>query len=120
MDGSPRHTVAVRLRTQLDCLPTILAGIPNDALERRPAVDKWSAKDNLAHLARYHEVFRERIDRVLKEDRPAFARYRADEDPQWPAWVAKSSDTVLGELQALRPQLISIFGAVSDVELLRT
>jgi uncharacterized damage-inducible protein DinB len=97
-----------------------LAGIHHDALERRPGGDKWSAKDNLAHLARYHEVFQERINRILKEDRPVFTRYRAEEDPQWPAWAAKSSDTVLGELQARRSQLITRFEGLPDVELLRT
>jgi hypothetical protein len=120
MDESPRHAVAVRLQSQLNCLATILAGVPRDALERRPAVDKWSANENLAHLARYHEVFRERIDRILREDRPAFARYRAEEDPQWPAWAAKSSGTVLAELRTLRSQIIALFDGLSDVELLRT
>jgi uncharacterized damage-inducible protein DinB len=120
MDELPRHTVAVRLKTQLDCLPTILAGVPHDALERRPAADQWSAKENLAHLARYHQVFRERINRILKEDRPVFTRYRAEEDPEWPAWAAKSSGAVLGELHALRSQLISVFDGLSDAELLRT
>jgi hypothetical protein len=120
MDESPRRAVAVRLQTQLDCLPTILGGLPHDALQRRPAADKWSAKDNLAHLARYHEIFRERIDRILREDRPMFTRYRAEEDPQWPAWAAKSTDAVLGELRALRSQMISLFDGLSDVELLRT
>lgn len=120
MDESPRHTVAVRLQTQLNCLPTILAGVPLDALERRPTADKWSAKENLAHLARYQEIFRERIDRILTEDRPVFTRYRAEEDPGWPAWAARSADSVASELLALRSQLISVFDGLSDAELLRT
>jgi hypothetical protein len=120
MDESPRRTVAVRLHSQLNCVPTILAGVPGDALKRRPAADKWSANENLAHLARYHEAFRERIDRILKEDRPVFTRYRAEEDPQWPPWVAKSPDAILGELQSLRSQMISLFEGLSDVELLRS
>jgi hypothetical protein len=120
MDESPRHTVAVRLQTQLNCLPTILAGIAQDALQHRPTADKWSAKENLAHLARYHEVFRERIARILREDRPVFARYRAEEDPQWPPWAAKSPDAVLAELRTQRSQLISVIHGLSDVELLRT
>jgi hypothetical protein len=120
MAESPRHIVAVRLQTQLDCLPAILAGVPLDVLDRRPTPDKWSAKENLAHLGRYHEVFRERIARILKEDRPAFTRYLAEEDPQWRPWAAKSSDSVLSELRALRAQIISLFDGLSDAELLRT
>jgi len=120
MDESPRHAVAVRLQTQLNCLPTILAGVSHDALGRRPTADKWSAIENLAHLARYHEIFRERINRILREDRPSFTRYRAEEDPQWPPWAAKSSDAILGELRTLRSQLITMFDTLADAELLRT
>ena len=38
---------------QLDCLPIILAGAEAGAIDRRPASGKWSARENLAHLARY-------------------------------------------------------------------
>jgi uncharacterized damage-inducible protein DinB len=120
LDESPRYTVEVRLQSQLNCLPTILAGVPREVLERRPAADKWSAKETLAHLARYHEVFRERVDRILREDRPVFTRYRAEKDSEWPPWAAKSPDAILGELRALRSRTIALFDGLSDLEVLRT
>jgi uncharacterized damage-inducible protein DinB len=120
MDESSRHTVAVRLQTQLDCLPTILAGIPQEALEHRPVPGKWSAQENLAHLARYHEIFCERIDRIRREDRPLLTRYRAEEDSEWPQWTGKPSNVVLEELRTLRSKMIQLFEGLSDTELLRT
>src|SRR5260370_41930353 len=45
--GLPEST-AIRLRTQLDCLPTILAGISEGALDRRPLSENGSSRENLA------------------------------------------------------------------------
>ncbi|MGH7264614.1 MAG: DinB family protein, partial [Candidatus Rokuibacteriota bacterium] len=74
-------TTALRLKSQLDALPLILAGAAPDALARRPAPGEWSAQENLAHLARHHDVFLTRLRRVLVEDAPDLGRYRAEEDP---------------------------------------
>jgi len=46
----------------------------------RPASGEWAARENLAHLARYHEVFINRIRGILTEDAPHLGRYRAEED----------------------------------------
>ena len=71
----------VRLRTQLDSLDAILTGATDEGLARRPADGKWSAHEHLAHLGRYHEVFFDRLDRILAEDRPQLGRYRTEDDP---------------------------------------
>src|SRR5260370_19695292 len=64
-------------------LDEALHAVPVEAILQLPASGKWSANDHLAHLARYHEVFLERIDRILKEKSPALSRYLADKDPAW-------------------------------------
>jgi DinB family protein len=120
MSQSARHTVAIRLHTQLDCLSTILSRVPKDALDRRPTPDKWSGRENLAHLARYHQVFRDRIHRTSTEDRPLLPRYRAEEDSEWQQWVGKPADVVLEDLRALREDMIGLFEGLSGAELMRT
>ena len=74
-----------RLETQLEALDLILARATPAALDARPRPEEWSARENLAHLARHHAVFLERLRRLLAEERPALGRYRAEEDPEWPA-----------------------------------
>lgn len=111
---------ATRLKTQLDCLPIILAGIPEESLNRRPHPDKWSARENLAHLARYHEMFLERIERIRKEDRPPLPRYAAEEDANWPQWADVPVSEVLTRLRALRIEMLAVVGKLSDDELSRT
>jgi uncharacterized damage-inducible protein DinB len=117
--GLPEST-AIRLRTQLGCLPTILAGISEDSLDRRPLPEKWSARENLAHLARYHEMFLERIERIRREDRPLLARYVAEDDPKWPQWAAVPVGELLTRLRALRAQMLELVQQLSDAELSRT
>jgi uncharacterized damage-inducible protein DinB len=107
------HSLLVRLESQLDSLPFLISLSNLGVMTHRPTPNKWSAHENLAHLARYHEVFLERLERILKEDRPTLPRYRAEEDESWPVWAAKSPTAVLSELQHLRKQLIETVGDLS-------
>lgn len=109
----------LRLRTQLDCLPIILAGTESSAIDRRPASGKWSARDNLAHLARYQEVFRQRVEQILKEDRPTFPSYKAEQDPEWPQWSALPANEVMTRLEAARKEIIAKFEPLNDLQLAR-
>lgn len=120
------ETTAIRLRTQLDVLPLLLAGPAAgssdiagiaDAAERRPAPGKWSAREQLAHLARHHEVTGERLRRILEEPEPALPRYRAEDDPEWPRWAATPLAEVLDRLRALRAGLIGAVEAIPPADL---
>lgn len=73
----------IRLRTQLASIDFLFAGASPQRIDRRPASGTWSARENLAHLGRYQEVFLERLNLILTESSPQFARYRAEEDPGW-------------------------------------
>jgi hypothetical protein len=108
-----------RLATQLDSLGLVLGGAHEDALRRRPAPGKWSALENLAHLARHHELFLERIERIVSEDAPALPRYRAEDDPEWPQWAGLPSEEVLVLLRALRKELLGRFDLLAPAELAR-
>ena len=113
-------SLLARLRGQLDGLPFILGGASAGQLQRRPPSGKWSAHENLAHLARYHEVFRERLQRILAENRPALGRYRAEEDPGWPPWPARAPDEVERRLRELRSDLIGFVERLTPDQLGRT
>jgi hypothetical protein len=111
---------ASRLAAQLDGLPVLLAGAGPEALARRTRSGKWSVHENLAHLARHHAVVVDRVRKVLAEDRPKLPRYAAEEDAEWPAWVALSLDDILERLAALRGELKTLVGGLTDVQLART
>jgi uncharacterized damage-inducible protein DinB len=113
-------TTASRLKNQLDCLPILIQGLKDGALENRPIPGKWSARENLAHLARYHQIFLERVERILAENRPALPRYAQEEDAGWPPWTTLPAGEVLSRLAALRAQLVKRVEGLSSSELART
>jgi hypothetical protein len=104
--GLPEGLLA-RLRSQLDALAVVRGDATQERLRRRPPSGAWSAHENLAHLARHHEVMLERMERILREDRPSLARYRAEEDPFWPAWPTRTPDDVIDALRRLRARLVA-------------
>ena len=111
---------AERLRFQLDCLPVLLAGAAAGAMDRRPASGKWSARENLAHLARYQQVFLERLGQIVEQDRPAIGGYKAENDPQWAEWAALPSEDVLARLHAGRHHIFHRVMQLSDAQLERS
>ena len=114
------ESTSARLATQLEPLAYLFAGVSEDAMRRRPPAGKWSAHENLGHLARYHEVFLERLGRILSEDRPQLGRYRAEDDPESTKWVALPTGEVLAQLRSLRGKLIEIVEGLSPEQLGRT
>lgn len=96
-----------RLQGQLDALGPILRGAAEGDLTSRPAGAQWSAHENLAHLCRVQEMLFVRLERILEEDRPELQRYRAEEDPDWPAWAALSPGEALERLVGRRADLVA-------------
>lgn len=117
----PNFARLQRCQTQLrDFLDETLRGVPVEKILEPPASGKWSANENLAHLARYHEVFLERIERILTEKNPVFSRYRAEDDPQWEAWKTLAYKEVAGKLAALREMLMTKLKSLSAEDYART
>jgi uncharacterized damage-inducible protein DinB len=110
-----------RCETQLqDFLAEALRGASLDTLAGRAVSDKWSAHENLAHLARYHEIFLQRIDRILTEKSPVFPRYRAEEDPEWQSWSSLATQQVLARLSSMRTKLMARLRSLSEEDFERT
>lgn len=110
----------VRLRDQLSSLDVFIASKTTEEWNRKPASGKWSARENLAHLCRYHQVFLERLNRILQEDRPQFGRYCAEEDESWPSWSPLAVDLLLARIRQLRQEVRSKVGSLSREQLVRT
>jgi len=56
-------------------LETLLGDVPADLCPWKPAPDRWSIAEVLAHLADLEEVYGERVRRIIAEDAPALQRY---------------------------------------------
>src|SRR5580704_19099895 len=95
----------VRLKTQLASVELLFSRATPERIDRRPASGKWSARENLAHIGRYHEIFLERLHHILTERSPQFARYRAEEDPGWQEWASRPFEEIRNQVTALRLKL---------------
>ncbi len=108
IDSDSDSTRLHRCETQLqDFLAVTLSGVSAETLSARRIPGKWSAHEQLAHLARYHQIFLQRIDRMLSERAPEFSRYRAEEDPEWPAWTSLPTPQLLVRLSSMRAKLMA-------------
>lgn len=105
-----------RCETQLqDFLSVTLNGVSMETLNAKPVVPgKWSAHEQLAHLARYHQIFLQRIDRILGEQAPEFPRYRAEDDPEWPAWMSLPTPQLLVRISSMRAKLMARLRSLTD------
>ena len=106
----------VRLKTQLSSVELLFSGVTPERIDLRPPSGKWSARENLAHIGRYHEIFLERLQRILTEQSPNFARYRAEEDPGWPEWALRPFEEIRTRLAALRVNLIDKIAALQPLD----
>jgi hypothetical protein len=110
-----------RCETQLqDFLNATLGGVSIDTLTARIIPGKWSAHEQLAHLARYHQIFLQRIDRILTEQAPKFPRYRAEDDPEWPAWTSLPTPQLLVRISSMRAKLMARLRSLSEEDFERS
>ena len=103
----------LRLETQLEAIPLLLSGATSEAISARPSSGQWSAHENLAHLARHHRVFLDRLHLILTESAPRLVQYRAEEDSNWPEWSALSTEEVLNRLGTLRGEIIDVVNGLT-------
>jgi uncharacterized damage-inducible protein DinB len=110
------QSTRLRLETQLDVVPLLFTDTTPEAVMARPASGQWSAHEHLAHLARHHAVFVERLQRILHDDGPQLGQYQAEEDSTWPEWACLSTEEVLHRLKALRAEIIQLMTGLSEAE----
>lgn len=109
-----------RLELGLAGLPVLLGTATPAQIKHRVRPEQWSAHENLAHLGRYHQIFLERLRRILGEDKPSIGRYRAEEDPAFAEWVALETDEVIRRMQALRGEMLELLRRLSEADWGRT
>lgn len=109
-----------RLKNQHKTISEIISGVDENRLLVRPRPGKWHIKDNIAHLARYQEIFRERIDRILRKDVPRIERYRAEDDPGFEHWKPLDLKEILHRINSDRKEIFDLVTSLTEEEAGRT
>ena len=115
-----KRSLVLRLQNQPEVLTHLLAGLKEETAKQRPIPEKWSVAENIAHLGRYHEVFLERMRRIVDENNPSFERYVADIDPGFLDWCKSGYDELLQKFQVSRKALNDYLFAISDDAISKT
>ncbi len=110
---------ASRLVSQFGSWAPVAGDLSLPNVDRAPAPGKWSARQNLAHIARMHEVYEGRIAAILSRDSPTLPPYRAETDEEWPKWSALPAVEIFERARALRSRLIDQVLPLSDLDLAR-
>lgn len=113
-------SIATRLEHQHLTIREIIDGRPDSTLRREVNAGKWSAHANVAHLAAYQLAFIGRLDRISQEPSPAFSRYVAENDPIFPAFLDRSSSSLLDQIAADRARIIAVLETGGEPFLTRT
>lgn len=115
-----RNTLLQRLHYQPSSLDISLDGLTEEQVKSRLVADKWSIFENLAHLARYHEVFTERVGLITSPGVPVFQPYKADNDPGFFAWQQKSYQQLMHDFYTDRDILNGRLESLTAEELAGT
>jgi uncharacterized damage-inducible protein DinB len=119
VSGQFSESQLTRVKTQLASVELLFGDANPERIDQRPTSGKWSARENLAHIGRYHEIFLERLHSIVTEPSPRFARYRAEEDPGWEEWASRPIEEVRTRLTALRLNLVDRIVALQPLDYTR-
>ena len=109
-----------RLTYQHLTISELVAQLPETRMHLHPKPGKWSIHDNIAHLARYNIVFQDRIQSILSESNPEFARYSAEGDAEFLNWQARSTKALIDSITVERKRIATMASSLSPAQLERT
>src|SRR5580658_2261492 len=109
-----------RLRHQHETIRELVGDLPEQALRRVINPGKWSAFDNIAHLACYQGIFLLRLERIQMETSPVFDAYVADTDPNFHAYQQRSLPHLFTSIESRRSTLLNKLEGMDEAALLRT
>lgn len=113
------NPLLTRFELSLAGLPQILGPATPEQLRQRSLPDKWSAHENLAHLAHFTLVTQDRMARILREEAPLIERLKPDTEPVFLQLVERAPEEVITQLKELRAQLNQQVAALSEAQLER-
>jgi len=95
-------SVVGRLEHQHETISELIGDITEAQLKERVNPDKWSAFEQIVHLAAYQPTFIYRLELMLEGKKPGFERYVAENDPRFYEYLKKSLPELLKDISANR------------------
>ena len=116
-----KTSLQLRMQHQPDSLTLLLYGLTEEQIRSRPIPDKWSIYENIVHLARYHEVFKDRMLQIVQStNTPMFQRYKAEDDKGFYDWQQKCFIELMNDFREDRNNLNNYLASLSKDDLQKT
>ncbi len=106
-----------RLNSQHLAIKELIKNLDEGIINRRSETGKWSIQENLVHIVSYHQVFLERMDKIIKNDNPYFDRYKSDGDSNFSRLQKLNSEELLNHLEEERKKVTNIIFSINKNEL---
>jgi uncharacterized damage-inducible protein DinB len=100
-------SITTRLEYQHKSLLDIIEGLSDEQIRWQIIPGKWSVFENIVHLTTYQHAFIKRLDQILNEDKPQFARYTAESDPLFYDNCGKVTREIIQDLITTRREMIA-------------
>jgi hypothetical protein len=114
------ESILTRLQYQHKTIDELIEGLSEEELKTRVNPDKWSAFENIVHLAAYQPIFIKRIHLMLDENESLFERYVADNDPVFLQYKKNSLTGLLETISADRISILNVVKKLNEEQLKRT
>jgi len=108
-----RRDILAKLQETPKSLVSLLRGIPDEVLRRKPAPEKWSMLEIACHLRDVERLFLERYAKMANHDRPALRMINQDELAVALKYNEDAPAAAIREFQALRGESIALLSALA-------
>jgi uncharacterized damage-inducible protein DinB len=101
-------------------LRTLLRGLPDEVIRRRPAEREWAIVEVVAHLADTEERALARTRRMLAEDEPFLDPYDPDALAAERGYIQMAVDEEIERFEGLRDEQATLLAGLTDAGWQRT
>lgn len=109
-----RQYTIERLENQHKSIKSYIDNLPPEAIYNRLEHGKFSIHENIAYLARYQQIFIDRLRSIASEVNPYFCLYRPDQDPEFAFTCARTTGSLLHNIYRQREHICSILRDMPD------
>jgi len=106
-----------RLNSQHLAIKELIKNFDEEFINRRHETGKWSIQENLVHIVSYHQVFLQRMDKIINSNNPYFDRYRSEDDGNFNKLQKLTSEELLIHLKEERKKVANIIFKLNKNEL---
>ena len=106
-----------RLNTQHLAIKELIRNLDEELINRVHLAGKWSIQENLVHIVSYHQVFLQRMEKIINNDSPYFDRYKSDGDSNFSRLQKLNSEELIIHLEEERKKVTNFIFKLNDSEL---